>query len=188
VDLTAVTVLGIENVPVLPLAPQYAPHELQDRIAFANEVLRLNSLESEQSAPAHAETDGADAPVVNTIDLGADLASRRRADVDHALRPDLVGSHLQDLRPAIEFLHEGENFIFLYGDHAGHALGRPHHQNIPYIPGEIIVQIVQLVHRELIAEHVLLADPFEHLALGALTQDLVAEDAVRHRLHAFEIA
>ena len=94
VDPAAVPILRVENEAVLPLAPKNSLHEFQDHVALTNIILRLDCFESEQAASTHAETDGADAPVMDAIDLGTDLATRRGADVHDALRADLVGCHL----------------------------------------------------------------------------------------------
>ena len=69
VNLAAVAVLRIQDVAILPLAPEHALHELKDRVALANEVARLDGLEREKAASTHAESDSADAPVMDAVDL-----------------------------------------------------------------------------------------------------------------------
>ena len=76
VDQAAVTVLRVEDVAVLPLAPEHTLHELEDLVALLDVVVGLDHLQREQPAAAHAEADGADAPVVDRVDLRADLRAR----------------------------------------------------------------------------------------------------------------
>src|SRR6185312_17547587 len=149
VDAAAVAVLRVEDVAVLALAPQDALHELEDLVGLADVVARLDHFEGEQAAAAHAEADRTDAPVVHRVDLGADLPTGGGPDVhDPLAAADLLGGHAEDLRPAVELVHEGQDLVLLAGDHAAHALGGPHYEHVPDVPGEVVVEVVELVDGE----------------------------------------
>ena len=84
-------------------------------------------------------------------------------------------------------MHERQYLVLLARDHARLTFGRPHHQNVPNVPGEIVVEVVQLVDRELVAEHVGVRNLFKYFALCPLALDLVTQDAVGNGVHTFKI-
>ena len=152
-------------------------------------VVGLDHLQRQQAAAAHAEADRADAPVVHRVDLGADLPARARPDVHDRLRATgLLGGHAQELRPPVELVHERQDLVLLARDHAADALGGPHDEHVPDVPGEVVVEVVQLVDGELVAQHVVLGDLLQHAALRARLHHLVALDPVGDGLHADEVA
>ena len=187
-NLAAIAVLRIQNPAVLALTPLHALHELQNHRAFLDEIIGADGFQREQRATSHAEADRADTPVVHAVDLGADFIARRRADVEHTLHADLVGGHAQQFGPAIEGVHHRQDFVFLTRNHAGCALGGAHHQHVPDIPGEVVIQVIEFGDAELVDAHRRFIHLLEHAGGGALLHDAVAKDAVRHRFEADEVA
>ena len=124
---------------------------------------------------------------MDAIDLDPNLPACRGADIHDPLRANLAGRHVEDLRPAVELVHEAQDFILLARDHARLTLGRAQTQNVPDIPREIVVEVVQLVERELVIQDILLGHLFQNPRLCATLHDAVAQDTVWNRIHALEV-
>jgi hypothetical protein len=188
VDLAAVAVLRVEDQPVLALAPQHPLHELEDDVGFLDVVVGLDPLAGQQAAAAHPEGHGPEAPVVHAVDLRTDFPPGAGADVDDALGPDLVGDVPHDLGVAVELVHERQDLVLLAGDHARDTLGGPHDEHVPDVPGQVVVEVVQLVEGELVLQHLFVADLLQDLRLHPGADHLVAQDPVGDRVHALVVA